>query len=261
MNYTLFFGDSFASAAKGARGYGQLSTSKLDKVSYLDIVAAQLNSKPLCMGFGGVSWWFSYARLKEWVNKYPEAWSSVEHVVACLTNASRPKISNPEYIGKVKPGFPGQELQEEFDRWAYTKFMDEFSVLVKGKKVIIQPCFQEEHWISIDYRHQFATSALDLCTISQGEIPTSNSKDPISEILSVLKQKDDRLNHLNEQNNHALAQDILEKFSNYKPGLFMLTESRYFRANNHLEHFYKRARQNVTNYGSIDTSINNKNVL
>ena len=260
MKHILFFGDSFASAAKDATGFGQQSTSGLTQVSYLDIVADQLGAKLLCMGHGGISWWFSYVRMKEYINKYPEVWSSVDYVVACLTNASRPKISNQEYAGKVDPGKPGQELQEDFDRWAYTKFLEEFSDLVKGKKVILLPCFQQEHWISIDYRHRFATSALDLCTISQSEIPVSGGKYPMNEILAKIG-RDKRLNHLNDQNNRALAQDILEKFSNYKPGLFMPAESRYFRANHHLEHFYQQARQSVEQYGGIDTSNNNENVL
>ena len=258
MKRIVFFGDSFASFGRGCQGFGQQNSQEKNLVSYLDLVSDSLNAEPVYLGFGGTSWWFSYVRLMDWVKNNPGQWQEVEYIVMCLTGSDRPKISREDHILNLRKHTPELYMMDEFNQWAYRKFLHEFSQRSRNKKVIVLPCFKPEIWISEEYRTLWATCALELCTVSQSEFDISTrSRNPMHELMART-EVDNRANHLNEHNNRALAADLVAKFVNYQPGIFMLDESKYFRANQILEPHYQQARERFERYSS---SIINENVL
>lgn len=252
MKNIVFFGDSFASFGINANADRQYSTKETGLESYLDIVAQEIGATPIYMGFGGVSWWYSYARLKEWILANQVEWRKTEALVMCLTNATRVKISDPYDFDRYHRSKHEQHahihaLRMDFENWAYKKFVEEIKQMTTNKKVILLPCFRDEQWISVNFRKDFATSALNLCTISYSEFKAGveiNRREDITKLVSG----DERANHLNQHNNRALAADLIDKLNNYQPGIFMLNQSAYDRNNDFFKHEYDEARELYEKY-------------
>jgi hypothetical protein len=252
MKNIVFFGDSFACYGDNANAGRQRKTDHRSPESYLDIVARECGATPIYMGFGGVSWWYSYARLKEWIEENPIDWRKTEALVMCLTNATRVKISDPYDFDRYHRSKHEQHahihaLRIDFEKWAYEKFVEEIKKMTVNKKVILLPCFNDEKWLSVTFRKDFATSALNLCTISYSEFKAGVEINRREDVVKLVGD-DKRANHLNQHNNRALAADLIDKLNNYRPGIFMLNQSAYDRNNNFFQHEYDEAAELYNKY-------------
>ena len=222
MKNIIFFGDSYASFVKNPSGLFQQSST--NTISYIDLVANKMQRNAVCLGYGGVSWWYSYVKLKEWIEKNPQQWKNTEAMVMCLTNSARPKLDVDKEVTRLFNNGKSSYLSvynEQYERWCYSKFLDE--VVSYDKKIIVLPCFGTELWISEQYRDNFSTCALALIDISNGEFAQAKTvKDAFQ-----LTANDQRTNHLNDHNNRALAKDIVNQLQNYKQGLWMPDKKSY----------------------------------
>lgn len=249
MKNIVFFGDSFAAHGADATGHAQVATRHTGLVSYVDIVAEAQQVTPIYMGFAGSSWWYSYSRLQQWIADNRQQWHETQAIVMCLTDGSRPKISNTEDLLKFDSNdnirrchYQVQALTQQFDRWAYRYFLNETVRLFRNKKVIALPCFHDVTWISEEMRKYFATSAVSLCTIAHSEFAADAKTRNIDDIVKQLtRHGDTRANHLSQHNNRALAQDIIYQLNNYAPGVFMLNYAAYQRGNDFFQHEYDAA--------------------
>jgi hypothetical protein len=221
----VFFGDSFASVTSNASGFAQRLPGRT--ISYIDQVAHAMDRNVVCLGFGGTSWWYSYVKLTAWINDNPEQWQNTEEIVMCLTDASRPKLDRDSDVVRLFGSKPRHHLasyNEQFERWAYSRFLDE--IISYNKKTIMMPCFRNELWISEQYRHKFSTCAISLIDISHSEFVEPTQIRTTADLVR-LTEVDKRANHLNEHNNLALAKDIVNQLQNYRTGLWMPDKKNY----------------------------------
>jgi hypothetical protein len=246
MKNIIFFGDSFACCLKTPSGFGQRSSKTV--TSYIDLVAKDQQSKAVCFGFGGVSWWYSYVKLKEWIESNPEQWQNTEAMVMCLTNSSRPKLDVDKDVARLYRTTSRHYLSfynEQYERWCYSKFLDE--VVAYDKKIIVLPCFDNEVWISEQYRHSVSACAMPLIHISNSEW-VENLEIKTVDDIHQLTANDQRANHFSNRNNCAIANDIIKQLRNYQPGLWMPDKKNYDIKNSFFDIYWQQAQDLVNKY-------------
>ena len=235
MKNIVFFGDSFAAHGRGIWHTAQMSSD----FSYIDMVADAMDCQPIYMGFGGVSWWFSYRQLMTWMRANPHQWKETQALVMCLTAGTRPKVSDIEHVNRRAHDKSDHLVfyDEDFDQWTYRKFLKEIKALAHNKKIIVLPCFQTEVWISKEFKHHFSACVSNLFVISRSEYDITHR----DEIFNCLRNETGKANHLNAQNNRALANELINRLQNYTPGLWQLTASDYDMKNHLFLHEWEQA--------------------
>jgi hypothetical protein len=248
MANIIFVGDSYCNSYQRRPGRLSREYQALTKEpTYLDFVADYFNLTIYNYGFGGQSWYYSRRTFLYDIAQSPEILDNADLIVFCHTNAARLNTTNgqcgnqllPSMVTNLQPikKYTIEELEIsralgmwqvylvdlDFQNWAQNKWFEEIHTLFAGKKLIHFNCFPRvdksltefEQLPGVVYR-------TPLIHITLGEIVGTDE-----EVESAGAWAESRLNHLNSTNNRALADVIIDAFTNYAPGCYDINLSKF----------------------------------
>lgn len=223
MNNIIFLGDSFCAHSKHNDPHN-LHTFEFHTmhVAWMDLVSEKLKRNHINFGYGGTSWWFGYRTLRAWIQSNPEEWSTTDHMVICLGQRALAKTMDLNIIQDHAEGKYSNQggiwTEEEFDVWAYEKYIDEIIEWSKTRKIVVLYNFRHECWV-MDRLKQY----VPVCFTPLMYISCAETAIPVGRIEYLPEQ----FNHLNPHNNIALGKQIYQQLANYKPGVFQINKSMF----------------------------------
>jgi hypothetical protein len=180
-------------------------------------------------GFGGKSWWYSRCRMLNYLEENPGLIENTQAFVFFHTDEQRlnigPRFESREIdYRQLQRLWKTDLIDTDFQLWAQLKWFQEIKNYVGSIPSIHFHCFTS----TPQYSHllpgmNFTTPLVQL---SIGELTGSES-----EIMASLSKNDIRANHLNEHNNQALADVIINALDNYKPGTYSIDISKFDQPN------------------------------
>lgn len=230
MTNIIFVGDSYCASTStehyAANGRQQFQDYK-PYPGHPAIVADHYSVDLYTYGYSGKSWWYSYRKFQQALHNNPGRLARALAVVFFHTDASRINSMNqeltswhlPQHFDHSPKRDPiDSELAEasrswarhlydiEFQDWAQQQYFMELAREYKEVKTIHFHCFKH----TVDYSDLLPgwVYTTPLYTISNSE---PGEKRTVG---------DTRANHLNEQNNLALAQTIIHAIDRYTPGQY-----------------------------------------
>jgi hypothetical protein len=230
MTNIIFVGDSYCASTSSehydANGRQQFQDYK-PYPGHPAIVADHYGVDLYSYGYAGKSWWYSYRKFQQALKNNPNRLADALAVVFFHTDASRINSMNqeltslhlPQHFGQLLKRVPiDTELAEasrlwvrhlydiEFQDWAERQYFMELARQYSKVKTIHFHCFDASVIYSDLLPGRIYTTPLYI--ISDNE---PGQKQPMG---------DTRANHLNEQNNLALADVIIQAIDRYTPGQY-----------------------------------------
>jgi hypothetical protein len=228
MTNIIFVGDSYCASTTAehyaANGQQQFQDYK-PYPGHPAIVADHYGVDLYTHGYAGKSWWYSYSKFQQALHNNPTRLADALAVVFFHTDASRINSMNQELTSIHLPQHFDQsskrspidfELAEasrlwvrhlydiEFQDWAERQYFKELARQYSEVKTIHFHCFKH----TVDY------SDLLPGRVYTTPLRSISKREP----GEILKLSDTRANHLNEQNNLALAHTIIQAIDRYEPG-------------------------------------------
>jgi hypothetical protein len=205
-----------------------------DQASWVTDVIEHYNGDVEVYGFGGYSWWYSWAKANE---DLQDRWHEVETVIFCHTSCSR--INNAwndnlyqtpnSRIGNNEEQLAAQLFfkhiyDENFQKYAFDQHIKNLEHTFKDIKTIHFTSTFEKRIIPDLIGLSGTVFTTPLFQISIGGLRGSEKK-----ILHKINNHDPvRLNnHLTDLNNHALSRLVIDAIKNYSPGYKTIDFSKF----------------------------------
>lgn len=223
MKNVVFFGDSFAGSSKHIEYATPQQFCELQIRCWQDIVAQRIKRYPVIHGYGGVGWWYSYRKLRSWIDLNPKSWENTDTMVFTLGMRHLPYVTDQDAVrahldGKYKALGHNIWVEDEFDVWVYEKFIDELIEWSKTRKVVVFYNFRQECWLVNKLKDHVAICLLPLMYLTCAEADLA---------LGRIEYVPNQANHFNDLNNLGLANEIHKQLIRNKPGMFMLDPANF----------------------------------
>jgi hypothetical protein len=204
-----------------------------DQASWVTDVIEHYNGNVEVYGFGGCSWWYSWAKAMEDL-KY--RWHEVEAVVFCHTSANRINTAWNEELNQQPdqpPFITDSNLanslffkhihDEQFQKYAYDQHIKNLGQSFKDIKTIHFTGFGKLSGPNL------AGLSGTVFTTPLFQLAVGGLRGSEKKISHKINNHDPvRLNnHLTDLNNHALSQLVIDAIENYSPGYKTIDFSKF----------------------------------
>lgn len=239
--YIIYVGDSF-SASMAERDWkrteNRFQYHITDKHKYHpSIVSNHFNLSLRNFSYGGKSWWYSRHKLYQEIKSDPSLLKKTFAMVFTHTNSGRVNNENDNIVPRMRdlpdngdPYFMELKRTDElfikhiysnaFQDWAQQQWFHEISREFGDIPTVHFHCFP----YSLEFSdllpgRKFTTP---LVHVQVGEMSGTDS-----DIEYRMGHGDTRANHLNDHNNQALADTVIDALKNYQPGSSELDLSKF----------------------------------
>ena len=189
--------------------------------------------------YGGKSWWFSYQMFERWKQENIKLWKKTDLVIFLHTDprrfnsqdhlvpghSSQGPVSTCDRVGKntissvstqKHTALKYHELDlydEQFNLWAYDRFIESFPRIFKNKKMLNFTCFN------------YNVEQTRYCDIPVGSVVVRPSLSEISlneykKSVAGIPINDQRPGHFSQPNHDVFFQYLVDLIDNYQPGRF-----------------------------------------
>jgi len=230
--YIAFVGDSFCSSVshKHWRLIKELNLPGQGPANdaFPSIVADHYDLNLLAHGYSGKSWWFSRAQFIKQLTQTPKIINKLDAIVFCHTNYHRINSDSVYALStnqRDKNSYINEEdrqvaeaqrqwikhlYDEEFQKWAQTNWFREITREWSHVKQVHFHCFVDNE--NAQHNHLLVGQRFTTPLIHVSVAELSGSSREIRNHLIA----DKRSNHMNDDNNHALAKITIDALDNYE---------------------------------------------